>query len=213
MNNDIALIWDLDGTLIDSYAVIVDGVYRVCKEYGIDVDIEKIKKEVILYSVSYYLNKIEIGKKAPFDEIKNRYSKITEENNDKIIPMKNSLELLDKLKKLGIKNYVFTHRGLSTDFVLHNINMYDYFDEIITSKSGFKRKPDPEGINYFVNKYHLDKNKTYYVGDRTLDMECANNAGVKSILYLPVGGITPITGKETYVVKDLLEILDKLNIN
>ena len=212
MGDKISLIWDLDGTLLDSYDVIVSSLYKVCQEYNIDLSYEYIKTNAIKYSVSYIINKIVSEKNISFDSIKNRYSEISELNNDKIIPMKHSIELLDKLKQNGVDNYVFTHRGLSTDFVLNNIKMKDYFIEIVSSKSGFNRKPSPDALNYLIDKYNLDRNNTYYVGDRTLDIECAFNANLKSILYLPDGGITTPTGKETYIVSDLIDILDKLNL-
>ena len=56
--------------------------------------------------------------------------------------------------------------------------------------------------------YNLDRENTYYVGDRSLDIECAENAGTKSILYLPENSAASPTGKETFVVKDLLDIQD-----
>lgn len=208
MKNEISFIWDLDGTLLDSYDVIVNALYDVFKLYDIKISKEEIENEAIKHSVSYLLNHIVLNKNVSFDEIKNTYSKITEENNHKIIPMPGAIKLLDKLLNKNIKSYVFTHRGLSTEFVLKNINMYDYFTEIVTSKSGFNRKPSPDGINYLVKKYKLDKSKTFYVGDRALDIECAYNANVKSILYLPKNGITIPTGKEDYIVDDLLKILD-----
>lgn len=206
--NGVTFIWDLDGTLINSYDVIVDSLYILLNEFNINMNKEDIRRETIVYSVSHLLNKIvEQNDNLSFDEIKNRYSLLTEVNNDKITPMHHTKELLEELKKLGVKSYIFTHRGSSTDFVLNNTKLNGYFTDIVTSKSGFKRKPDPEGLNYLIDKYNLDKNKTYYVGDRSLDIECAYNAGIKSILYLPIGGYTTPTGKETYIVSDLLDIL------
>ena len=58
--------------------------------------------------------------------------------------MKNGLEILKYLKEQGIHSYVFTHRGVSTEPVLRNLGIYDYFDEVVTSINQFKRKPDPE---------------------------------------------------------------------
>lgn len=59
----------------------------------------------------------------------------------------------------------------------------DYFTEIVTTANGFARKPDPEGVNYLVEKYQLDKASTYYVGDRTLDVDVAFNSGIQSINF------------------------------
>ena len=47
----------------------------------------------------------------------------------------------------------------------------------INKKSGIKD----------VSKYSYNKSSTYYVGDRTLDVDCANNAGIKSVFFNPEG--------------------------
>ena len=76
----------------------------------------------------------------------------------------------------------------------------------VTKKNGFGRKPEPDGINYLVDKYGLDRQKTFYVGDRSIDMECAANAGIGGILYLPENAVTEPVGTERYIVRDLEEI-------
>ncbi|MBP5414837.1 MAG: HAD-IA family hydrolase [Lachnospiraceae bacterium] len=111
------------------------------------------------------------------------------------------------LSDRGDKHYVFTHRGKSTESVLKQLDIYDVFDEIVTSQSGFARKPEPDGINYFVDKYDLNRKNVYYVGDRTIDMDCAKNAGVNGILYLPENSYCKPNGSETYIISNLMDIL------
>lgn len=81
----------------------------------------------------------------------------------------------------------------------------------MTGEDGFRRKPDPEGLNYLIEKHMLVRDVTFYVGDRQIDIESANNAGVKSILYLPKNSVAEISGKESFVVNDLLQIEDIIN--
>ena len=97
-------------------------------------------------------------------------------------------------------------RGITTETVLKNIGLYDYFDDFVTSLNNFKRKPDPEGLNYLINKYNLDKDNTYYVGDRPMDIMCANNAHIKSIMFIQKNSPGKPTYKEDYLIRDLLEI-------
>ena len=203
-----SVIWDLDGTLLDSYGLIVDALYRIYKEKGVDISKQEILEDAINESVSFFIKKMEATFGVPFDDLKDRYLIISHNAKNNIKAMKHSKEILEFIKNKGIPNYVFTHRGVTTEAVLKNIGLYEYFDEIVTSLSGFARKPDPEGINYFVNKYHLDKEQTYYVGDRPMDIKCANNAHIKSIMFLPDGSVAQLSKKETYVVKDLLQIKD-----
>ena len=208
----LAFIWDLDGTLIDSYEIIVDSLYQIYKEKGFDIDKKEILDDVINESVSFFIMKMEARFGVPFDDLKDRYSVISHNAKDNIKAMSHAKEILKFIKDNNIPNFVFTHRGVTTESVLKNIGIYEYFDEIVTSQSGFPRKPSPEGLNYIVNKYHLDKEHTYYVGDRKMDIMCVNNAHIKSIMYIPSTSVAKATGKETYLIKDLLQIKDIINI-
>ena len=205
---EITFIWDLDGTLLDSYGIIVDSLHQIYYEKGIDLDKKEILVEVINESVSSFIKKMEIKYGVPFDDLKDRYNNITHEKLKTITAMEHSKEILEYLKSKGIKSYVFTHRGITTETVLKNIGLYDYFDDFVTSLDNFKRKPDPEGLNYLIDKYHLDRNNTYYVGDRPMDIMCANNAHIKSIMFIEKNSPGKATNKEDYVIKDLLEIKD-----
>lgn len=201
-----AFIWDLDGTLIDSYEIIVNALYQIYHERNVEIDKKEILRVCINESVSAFIMQMEAKFGVPFDDLKDRYSHISHQEVLNIKAMEHSLEILDYLKKHNVKNYVFTHRGVTTETVLKNINMFDYFDDIVSSLSGFQRKPSPEGLNYLVDKYNLDKDNTYYVGDRPIDIESANNAGIKSIMFIPSYSPGKPTGKETFVIRDLLEI-------
>ena len=57
-----------------------------------------------------------------------------------------------------------------------------------------------------MNAYGLDRKNTFYVGDRSLDMQCAQNASISGILYLPAFSKGMATGAETYIVNDLMDI-------
>lgn len=203
-----AFIWDLDGTLLDSYEIIINSLYQIYKEKGFEIDKREIYKDAINESVSYFIKRMETTLGVPFQDLKDRYTNITHEQVLSIKAMKRAKEILEYLNSVGVRNYVYTHRGTTTEVVLSNIGLISYFDDIVTSLDNFKRKPDPEGLNYLIDKYHLDKNHTYYVGDRKLDIECANNAHIKSVMFIQPGSPGQPTGKEDYVIRDLLEIKD-----
>ena len=207
-NKDIKItfIWDLDGTLLNSYPLIVNSLYTIYSEKGVLIDKKEIYKQVIDESVSAFIKGMEAKFNIPFDDLKDRYNNITHEKLNTITAMEHSKEILEHLKSKGIKSYVFTHRGVTTETVLKNIGLYDYFDDFVTSLDNFKRKPDPEGLNYLIDKYHLDRNNTYYVGDRPMDIECANNAHIKSIMFIEKNSPGKATNKEDYIIKDLLDI-------
>ncbi len=143
-----------------------------------------------------------------YTEMRARYSVIADRDKANIVLTENAREVLDALAAKGATNMVFTHRGHTTEFVLKNLGIFDCFKDVIASTSGFARKPAPDALNYLIRKHKLDREKVFYVGDRTIDMDCAKNAGVKGILFIPDGSFCKPNGSEDYTVKDLIEIAE-----
>ena len=203
-----AIIWDLDGTLFDSYDVIVESICLVFQEFGIPASKDALHQYAIRVSIKALFQSAQEEYGVSAEQLQQRYTQISGSKYLDIKTMKYAIDVLRLLESRGVENYVFTHRGKTTVPVLDNLKMTHFFKEIITSQSGFPRKPDPEAIHYLIDKYGLDPSATCYVGDRRLDMECARNAGIFAVLYLPENSIDVSGGVENYTVKDLLDILD-----
>lgn len=201
-----ALIWDLDGTLLNSYEIIVSSLKETMEELGVNISKREILNYVITYSVSAFIHKMADELGITPEEIAKRSSEIGGARNMEIRPMPNAIEILQTVSEMKVANYVYTHKGKSTKGVLENLAMEEFFEEVVTNQNGFARKPSPDAINYLLEKYQLCKENTFYVGDRSIDVECAVNAGVKSILFLAEGCCGKPTGKEDFIVHDLMEI-------
>lgn len=163
-----AFIWDLDGTLLDSYDIIVSSLQETYKEFGIDTNKDDILEHSIKYSVSSYIQSMEQKTGIPFEKAKERYSEISGKKKLNIQLIPHAEEILECLSQKGSQNFVFTNRGKTTEDVLKNLGIFEFFAEIITSQDGFPRKPAPDAINYLMDKYHLDPSFTYYVGGTEL---------------------------------------------
>lgn len=203
-----AVIWDLDGTLFDSYDVIVESIYLTLMNHGVAMDMEQIHQFAIKSSIKALFAEIAQTHGIFAEILHGEYSRISTGKYLQIKSMPNAIETLERLEKAGVENLVFTHRGKTTQPVLENLRMSEFFKEVVTSQNGFARKPNPDGLNYLIDKYDLDVGNTWYVGDRSLDMECAKNSGISGILYLPQGAIDVSGGAEDYVATDLLEIIN-----
>ena len=204
--NKPAFIWDLDGTLLDSYAVIVPNLRKAYEEFGLTLEPDDIYREIILRSVSDFMKQTEREHGIPFDALSKRVREINYSRLLAIGPTKNAAEILRYLRERGIPNLLFTHRGASTATVLQNTGLSGFFEDAVTGTDGFARKPDPSALLYLLKKHRLDPDSTYYVGDRPLDIACAERAGILSVLFLPAHSPAKVTGKETRVVRDLMEI-------
>ena len=201
-----SLIWDMDGTLVDSYPAIVPATQQACHEYGLNFSPEYIHEAVIRTSVGAFLE--EECKKYGLDSssVKTRFNQLNDSHIEAIHAIHHAEETLRLLTASGHRCFVYTHRGASCHAILARTNLLPYFTEVVTALDGFPRKPDPAAILYLIEKYSLLPAHCFYVGDRSLDIEAANNAGIQSILYLDSNSPINATGHESYVVSDLLEI-------
>ena len=201
-----SFIWDMDGTLVDSYPAIVPAVQQVCAEYGLDYSKEHVYSCVIGTSVGDFL--AGVGRELGMDPAV-LISKFDAKNNSHIESIRaipHAQETLSSLKEAGHQHFVYTHRGKSCRSILKQTGLLPFFTEIVTAMDGFARKPSPEAILYLIRKYHLSPDHCFYVGDRKVDIEAACNAGIGSILYLDPTTPGKACGLETFIVGDLLDI-------
>ena len=203
-----AFIWDLDGTLFDSYAIIVSAVTQALEEQGIPTHREAVFAEVTATSVTDFVHNISQQYGCDEAALFGRCCFLQTSQDDRIQLNPHAASVLRQLHQKGAMHFVYTHKGASAPAVLERLGIRDYFREILTADHGFARKPDPEGVNYLVDKYGLDKARCYYVGDRKLDLECAANAQIQSILYLYSPSSHQAKDLATYCVCDLREILE-----
>ena len=173
-------IWDLDGTLIDSYEVFLEALSESFANFNLPFDRETVYNFIKGQSVNALLKE----QPVPFQEIKEDFTTNSTAKNDKVKLMVGAKAVLDWTQKENIQNFIYTHKGKNAYDLLNQLEISPYFLEIVTSENGFKRKPHPEAINYLLEKYKLKPEETYYIGDRILDIEAAHNSGIYSINFL-----------------------------
>ena len=196
-----AFIWDLDGTLLDSYGVIASSLRQTLEELEVPMEEAEIRRRATEGSVSDVVNYAAAAAGRTFSEIKRRYSEISGGRYREITAMPHAQEALEETAALGALHFIYTHRGSTTLPVLENLGLDRFFQEVVSSLNGFPRKPAPDALLYLLEKHRLERDRVYYVGDRTLDVDCAKSAGVRSVLYSPSGA-----GTADYVIRDLLDI-------
>ena len=206
----LAFIWDMDGTLVDSYPAIVPAAGETLAAFGVDLEPEEIHREVIAASVGALLERIARERGLDAAALKADFARRNDSRIGDIRPMPHAKECLEALRRAGHRSFVYTHRGASCEAILRQNGLEEYFTEIVTALSGFPRKPEPDAILYLMKKYGLERDACFYVGDRSLDVEAAERAGIGSILLLNPQSPGKATGRETYLVRDLGEIPERV---
>ena len=181
---ETAFIWDLDGTLLNSYEAILSGIEETYAQFSISFDKEKVRAFILKYSVQDLLEQVAKERGLDVGLLNQVRAQSLAEKNAQVVLMPGAREVLAWADQQGIQQFVYTHKGDNAFTILRDLGLDSYFTEILTSQSGFARKPSPEAATYLIDKYHLDPEQTYYIGDRTLDIDFAQNSGIQSINFL-----------------------------
>ncbi|MDU3884738.1 MAG: HAD family hydrolase [Streptococcus mitis] len=179
-----AFIWDLDGTLLDSYEAILSGIEETFAQFSIPYDKEQVREFILKFSVQDLLEQVAEERKLDVEVLNQVRAQSLAEKNAQVVLMPGAREMLGWADETGIQQFVYTHKGDNAFAILRDLGLESYFTEILTSQSGFARKPSPEAAIYLLDKYQLNPDNTYYIGDRTLDVEFAQNSGIQSINFL-----------------------------
>lgn len=179
-----AFIWDLDGTLLDSYDAILAGLEETYAHYQLPFDRASIKDYILKYSVQDLLVAVAEEYQLDVTDLNHRRAESLAEKNAQVVLMDGARDALSWAKDAGIQQFVYTHKGENAFVILRDLGLESFFTEILTSQSGFARKPNPEAAIYLMKKYGLHPEKIYYIGDRSLDIDFARNSQIQSINFL-----------------------------
>ena len=101
--NGKALIWDLDGTLLDSYGVIASSLRQTLEELNVPMEEAEIRRRATEGSVSDVVNYAAAATGRTFSDIKGRYSEISGGRYLEITAMPHAREALEETTALGAR--------------------------------------------------------------------------------------------------------------
>lgn len=178
------VLFDLDGTTIDTDELIVETFNELCRLYRNG----KLtpKEQLYKYSgppIAESLKKEfpDIDSKFIYDE----FHRISVELYPKYIKIYEDLfDVLTLLKKKNIKLGVVTNKLHSTsEYCLNLTGLDKYFTSLVAINDVAKPKPDKAGIIKSMEYFHIkDRNKVIYIGDNASDYFTATNSGIDSII-------------------------------
>ncbi|MCL2108078.1 MAG: HAD hydrolase-like protein [Oscillospiraceae bacterium] len=198
-------IWDFDGTLFDTYPHIAR-TFQIClkKEYLVSENISDIEREMrvsLQHAYDHYTEKYDLD--AHFISRFNDMRVLQENANS--LPFINSHMTCKFIYQQGLFNYLCTHRDKSAESMLQKYGFRELFTELVTEENGFPRKPAPDGLNYLINKYNMNRAEVLCIGDRALDLESARAAGVKFCLFTEKIGDT-VNSEADFAVQNFSDL-------
>ncbi len=174
------ILFDLDGTLIDSTEAILDSFKSSYTRFG-----EKVPKDKdILPQIGYPLYDMFVNLGVDKDianeyvvAYKERYREVHTKKTKLLDGAKEAVELAYNAKvTLGV---VTTKTGKYSIELLEHFGLMRYFSTLVGSEDVKKYKPDPEPIYLALSRLSVaNSSKIYMIGDTCMDMLASKNAGI-----------------------------------
>lgn len=199
-------LWDLDGTLLDTYPAMVAGFQRAVTNLGGTVDRQEVYTMMRQHSVGYA--QAEIATRFGWDKavLKAGYQKYEPMLQVAPAAFEGAKAVLQRVQEVGGHNYLMTHRDQSAQQYLQRTGLATYFTDAVTAAQPFPRKPDPAALNYLLDKHHVDRKAAVMVGDRNLDIEAGHNAGIAGYLF-DLDHLIDVTSQPEVQVVSLTDLL------
>ena len=181
-----ALIWDLGGTLADTYPDVDRALAMVLDPRP---GLELLHEVALLTrrSSSHAISTLAARHELPEQELRRAYEQTKRDWQQAPPPvMPGARELLAAVRAQGGLNLVATHRDRdsATDLV-ERLGLG--IDDMVCAPDGFARKPDPAMIRALLERHSLAPQDCLAVGDRPADVEAAAAAGVRGVLLETAG--------------------------
>lgn len=181
-----AIIFDLDGTLLNTIEDIMDSVNFALESLGYPPHLLNEYRyfigdgieELVKRALPEEKKNEEIFKKC-LSLVKDEYKKRW---HDKTKPYEGVKEMLFDLNKIPIKKAIFSNKP--NDFTEMAVKRYFpeiNFDFVLGAKEGNPKKPDPWGAKFIAKNIGVSQKRTIYLGDTKIDVITAKKANMISI--------------------------------
>lgn len=175
------IIFDLDGTLIDSFRAIMDGFNATLPFYGLKpLTLEETKAIVGRPLPETFADML--GKENADDATRTFRKRYKEVYLDKTVPMPHATEVVKYFHKKGCSMGIATnkHGGFSRDIIEH-LGWGGMIGTVVGEGDTPKNKPAPDMILKNLSDMSISSEEAIFVGDSPVDMETGINSGVRTI--------------------------------
>lgn len=187
--HDWAVVFDLDGTLVDSSHDITRAVNAMLAEHGLSglapAQVEPLLGEGALSLVAavYAILGVAVEPERLAADTATYLAHYAEEPVRDSVLYRDARTALDELSRRGVALGVCTNKntGLAVR-VLTELGVDRFFAAVVGGDALPVRKPDPAHLLATVTAIGADPDRTVFVGDSRIDAECGRRAGVTSVL-------------------------------
>lgn len=209
-----AIIFDLDGTLLDSRQAFYWQFQELSRIYDV-VELSTQEIDAAAHGTAEQIVRSLVkNTQTPFDEILETHRNLRIAACEEHLKLYDDVDrLLTVLKQRGLKIGALTSGNHLTVDWLERFKVRHHFNDIVSAEQVQNPKPHPEGLILAMKNLAVDPANTVMIGDTVVDIKVGKNAGVKKTI-----GVTHGFGKETdllaagadHLAPNILSLLDML---
>ncbi len=188
MNTIEGVVFDLDGTLLNTLDDIADSCNYALEQYGFPKRTIDEVRNFVGNGLGVLMEKaVPGGRQNPdYEAALDAMHKIYAENClVKTGPYDGILPMLEKISSSGIKCAIVSNKPDEQVKELSKIFFSKYIEVEVSvgekESAGIRRKPAPDSVLAILEKWKIQKDKVVYVGDSDVDILTAKNAGLECI--------------------------------
>jgi len=205
------ILFDLDGTLIETTQIILDTFVETFDKFFPDVKLSEDELTNLLGQTLYKTFEFYTDSKEKVDEVVQYYREISNlkiEQGLKAYPY--ALETLIYLKKKKVTVGVVTSKMKKiATYHLEITGLLPYIDGIIGYEDVVLHKPSPEPIEKALELFGAKKSTTIYVGDHENDIIAAKKAGISTCAVTYSHRLSEILKEQPeFVIDELINLKD-----
>lgn len=180
-----AVIFDLDGTLLDTLSDLTNSVNTVMKRHHMPQYTREQIRSFVGNGIRRLMQQVVPGGEAHPDFI-SIYEEFCAYYNlhclDETEPYPGIISLLDGLNKGGYRTAIVSNKADFAVKKLRNIYFKDLVEVAIGERPDVRKKPAPDTVFQALRELDVERFKAVYVGDSEVDVQTAENAGMDSII-------------------------------
>ncbi|SNS15677.1 haloacid dehalogenase superfamily, subfamily IA, variant 3 with third motif having DD or ED/haloacid dehalogenase superfamily, subfamily IA, variant 1 with third motif having Dx(3-4)D or Dx(3-4)E [Anaerovirgula multivorans] len=171
------IVFDLDGTLIDTENAVLKTWQYTLETYGLDYSLENLR---IVLGIPT-LDALELLDASVDQDFENKWIQNYSKFSDQAVFFPGAEDILQFMKKSGFHLGVVTSRKKTEyESYFRKFNLEQIFNLIVCADDTLQHKPDPEPLLYYAEKSGTTPDSCIYIGDMPTDIACANAAGFAS---------------------------------
>jgi len=178
------IIWDVDGTLFDTYPAIAKAFQVALNDLGKDASldwIEGLAKISLSYCVTALASHCRLNEEDIEQAFGEHYDHTPPEEQP---PFPGVITVCEHICTLGGRNMIVTHRGHEgTNELLVAHKMTHYFTGCLARDDGYPKKPHPAAFEAILKINNIQRAETIAVGDRDIDILAGQAAGMFTCLF------------------------------